>query len=170
MKVLLITLSLVMLAIIIYQDFKFNAVSWYIFPMLMIASFFYGRSMAVTPLYYYYILINFGIILIQILILTLYYLVRDKKVQLIAGTKIGLGDILFFVVLGLIFSPIWFILFLTTGMIITVLVHLIRTGKEKKAYRKIPLAGYLALIYLVFFILNNFVLHLDLFDIDILNL
>lgn len=144
------------LSVIAYQDFKYRAVSWYLFPLAFIL-------LAVLQFQKYEMRviggntgINLLLILIQFLLLGLYYSIKEKRIQIIPGSRIGLGDVLLLVVLCLGFSPMNFVVFiilaLISGLLVTGIIHLI----VKNPNPLIPLASYLGLAYIFIIVLEFF--------------
>ncbi len=91
--------------------------------------------------------------------------VKNKKIVNILHQHIGLGDLLFFVVLCLAFSPGNFIIFYIFSLIAT-LVGCILYIKvfSKKMMDEIPLAGGMASILVIVLLVNKMVIHMNLYD------
>lgn len=129
---------------VIYQDFKFRGVVWYLFPLLFICSlgiFFFGESRHID------LVQTFIFLIVVISLLFLYISLKEKKWTNIFKTHLGLGDVLFFVAILPLFNTSSFILFFTLGMFLSGIIHLILN--RKKEGTTVPLAGYLALFVFV---------------------
>ena len=91
-------------------------------------------------------MINSGFVLLQLLGVFLYYSIKQKKLANPIDSILGIGDILILVLLGLLFSPVNYILFLLVSLLVTLAVFLIQAKlKFKKQVRQIPLAGFLGI-------------------------
>lgn len=136
------------LLLIIYQDLRINAISWWPLPII----FFLSIHLALMKLKFsellHYSIINFSFIVFQILILTVYFSIKKRKLTNIIDTYIGLGDILFFIILCISFSTINFILFFTFSTLIALIISVSIQKTRTKPFRKIPLVGLMGLIYL----------------------
>jgi hypothetical protein len=96
-----------------------------------------------------FILMNGVIILLQLLLLTIYFSIKERKLVSIINAKLGLGDVLLLFVLCLSFFPTTFLIFLSTSLIFSLSLHLI-IRKQFKEQVKIPLAAYIAIYYVLF--------------------
>lgn len=160
MNTVLLSLLSVILVVLFIQDIKYRLVHIGILVLLFIISivYWYVNSLEIIPLLY-----NFTFITINLISLKLYTLMtkKEKTEDLIYG--LGLGDILFFIAITPLFSTLNYILFFITGLLLSMLIHLLVSLQNKN--RLIPLAGYLS-IYLIGFIgwfkLTNKSLYLDL--------
>ena len=140
------------LAVIVFQDFKQRQISWFLIPLaftgFVCKAVFYKNSVAHDFLF------NAAFILLQLICLTVYFSVKNKKLLNIMDTYLGLGDILFLVVVCTVFSPVNFILFYLFSMILTLLGVLVYNSFSKKQTTTIPLAGSMAAILLVLVIIT----------------
>jgi inner membrane protein involved in colicin E2 resistance len=136
-KFLIVLCSLV----IFIQDLKFRGVSWILFPIIFILCSIYNF----IQLPALELVCNFGYNLIFLTILfffvMIYFSIKNRKFVNITKELIGAGDLLFFVCLSALFSPINFILFFISSLLIITLVSglIILIIKNKKL--QIPLAG-----------------------------
>lgn len=160
MNTVLLSLLGVILVVLFIQDIKYRLVHIGILVLLFIISivYWYVNSLEIIPTLY-----SFTFITINLISLKLYTLMtkKEKTEDLIYG--LGLGDILFFIAIIPLFSTLNFILFFITGLLLSMLIHLLVSLQNKN--RLIPLAGYLS-IYLIGFIgwfkFTNRSLYLDL--------
>lgn len=145
MNTLLLSFLSINLMTIFFQDMKQRLIH-----VGLIVSLF-----VITGTYWFYnsfnfntLLYNFIFISLNLLFLKLYTKVRkkEKTTDLIYG--LGLGDILFFIAILPLFSVFNYMLFIISGLLISLITHVI----VSKFYQNklIPLAGYLA-IYLMLF-------------------
>lgn len=156
---LLITLILTfLLLIIIYQDWKFRAVWWPLFPMVFIIQ----CSLSVRVLgfndFLLFLAMNLGILLMQLTVLYFYFAIKQKEMKIpLFKQYLGWGDVLLFLFLTTAFSPLNFVLFVMSGLILSLFLFLIIRKKSKT----IPLAGILAAEYVIFILVTKFYLDLN---------
>ncbi len=134
-------IALVILLVIAFvQDWKYRAISWTLFPLLLIVAgiIFWSADLSKLTLVF-----NFGFLTIVLGCLFLYVSFKRGKLTNIFKADLGLGDVLFLIAIIPLFMDRNYILFFITGMLISGITHLIIAGGKKNA--KIPLAGYLAL-------------------------
>ena len=148
MNNLLLFVLAILLVFIFIQDLKSRLIHISLLILIFITTliYWYINSSDIIILIY-----NFSFILLTLLGLKLYTITakKEKTEDLIFG--LGLGDILFFIVIIPLFSTSLYILYFITGLFVSMLTHFIVTLFFKKN-KLIPLAGYLAL-YLLFFVM-----------------
>lgn len=132
---------IVLLSFVFYQDFRFRAVYWFLFPILLIMSYFYVKN-DVTPSSWGF---NAGFILLQLIGIWGYFSLKSKRPINFVNSYLGLGDILFFGILIIWFTPINFILFFIGSLVSTLFFLLIFKSKALKKLT-IPLAGIHAIL------------------------
>ena len=139
------------LLLIAFQDFRERAVNWYLFSVAFVICAF----QASLYLDWIEIMINFGInlTLLVVLFTTLlcYLLIRFGRNQLSLWNYLGLGDVLFFIVLAICFSPFNFVIFTVVSLMISLLTSILFLSG-----RTVPLAGIQALCLGIFSILQYF--------------
>ncbi|MFT5819683.1 MAG: hypothetical protein ACI8ZM_000908 [Crocinitomix sp.] len=151
-----------LLIIAFVQDWKYRAISWVVFPLLLtVAGFIFWQA----DLSKLTLVFNLVFLIIVIGTLFLYVSFKRGKLSNIFKADLGLGDVLFLIAITPLFMDRNFILFFITGMIVSGLVHLAIAGGKKNV--KIPLAGYLA-IYIIGLKSFGFVSNTDLFYTAIL--
>ncbi len=137
---------LILLQVIFFQDLKFRAVSWIVFPILFVIAwgvgYFDTGSLSIT---WRHFSINFLLLFTQLLAVTLYFSLKNRKLVLITKGYLGWGDILFLVCACVLFSPINFILFYLGSAIFVMMGHLIWRSLGT-VNPKIPLAGMQAMM------------------------
>lgn len=123
-----------------YQDWKYRAISWLIFPgvLLCAATLFWVNENEVE-------ILLFNIVFLAVIfgVLFLYISVKRQRWVNLFKADIGLGDLLFLIAVSPLFSDRNFILFFISGMLFSGLIHVVVSLRHKNP--KIPLAGYLAL-------------------------
>lgn len=134
---------IILLGISFYQDWKYRAISWMIFPMLLTvaAILFWQANIPVRV-----ILVNCAFLTVVLGCLFLYISIKRGRLTNIFKADFGLGDVLFLIAITPLFVDRNYILFFISGMFLSALFHvLIASGKGSV---KIPLAGYLA-VYII---------------------
>ncbi len=140
---------LLLLVTVVLQDFKHRLISWPLIPLLLLC--FLANGLIKTPMaeLLQYTLFNSGFILLQLLVLTFYISIKNKKFVNIVDSYMGLGDILFFAVITTAFSPVNFILFYLAGLVFTLISHRIYIAINKGGSKEIPLAGTMSLVMII---------------------
>lgn len=142
-------LSIFLLSLIAYEDFKHRAISWYLLPVLGIV--FLAASFRQFPLSEIAteFFINFSFVAAQLLLLTVYFSIKERKPVNIIKKHIGMGDILFFIALCAAFSPVNFLVFYVSGLAVTLLGAGIYHLLSRKSIMEIPLAGGFAVLLII---------------------
>lgn len=148
MYYLLIMITIFLLSVIAYQDYRSRSVGWVFFPLLAGAGFALSyislHSLRDTMINS---LPNIGFIVLQLVLLRLYFYIKDTQTVFI-DNKIGLGDILFLFAVSFFLSPLNFILFYLLSLLFTVLLWLFRTILRRRSKQwSIPLAGIQSLFF-----------------------
>ena len=108
---------------------------------------------------------DFLFIGIQLLLLWLYFSMKNKRFINITHQYLGLGDILFLMAITFYLSPVNYVLFYIGSLIVVLLYTLTQQVLLKKVNPQIPLAGLQALLLcfiLVFSLINpSFKLYTD---------
>ncbi len=170
MSVFIDTCTLILLLVVVVQDMFYRAISWFLIPLLFLTFAFKGLLLIQPSQLVINSLINFGFILFQLLILSLYMSIKNKKVIFIVNSYLGLGDILFFVVICLAFSPANFIVFYLSSLIFTLIAFIAYTLIVKNANKHIPLAGIMAALMTILILLNWMFPEINLYKDFILTL
>jgi len=143
---LIIALALGYLA---YQDWQYRAVSWVLYPFILV--FIIIRATMLVTWYQLgtYALVNGMVLCFQFLGIFVFLWWRHKKtVNPLAG-YFGLGDLLFWLLLAVGFSPVNFLFFHISSLILALTLHALLA--KHKAYgpgKRVPLAGFQALFYI----------------------
>lgn len=129
-----------LLALISYQDWQARSISWPAFPalglVLLLARLWYEPAALVAG----QVAVNWGVLLALVAVLALY---THWRLRLGLWSCLGTGDVLFWAVVAVYFSPAGFLLFLVISSIValaTALLVRLRTTTAIEAFR-IPLAG-----------------------------
>lgn len=160
-------LFILLLFFITFQDFRYKAVSWILFPIGFIASITISYVEIPFSDLLFNSLINSLFIAFQMAVILVFSWIKFKQVKNIFTQIFGLGDLLFLIMICPLFSPVNFVFFYILSLAFSLLVYLIL--KYLKIYNdtKIPLAGlqsfFLAILFIsIFFIrfslLNDYML------------
>jgi hypothetical protein len=144
------------LTLIAYQDIRNHSVSWFLFPLAFATTVFNGLLTIDLKDYFLIFLLNLSIVLVMFSGVVLYYFIKNKKLINIIDTNIGIGDLLFLVVLCGAFSLFNFIIFMLLSLIATICAYLTVNVFRKQKSKQIPLAGILSLFY-VLLLASNFI-------------
>lgn len=155
---------LLVLGFIIYEDFKFRAVTWYLFPLLAVIILIENIVVYTSVMSLQIFVTNFFFIVIQLIAVTFYLSIKSKKWIWIWEQYLGLGDILFLLVLCLFFSPLNLIVFYLGSLILTVAAVLL-LRKVYPSLAIIPLAGLQSGLLAALIILNLFMSSMN-FKVD----
>lgn len=133
----------ILLGIAFYQDWKFRAISWILFPVIggIALWSFYSVSLP-----WKIVLTNLVFVFVVIAFLMLYVSVKRGKPTNIFKVDFGLGDLLFLIAITPLFIGLNYILFFISGMFLSGIIHWILSFSKENS--RIPLAGYLA-VYLI---------------------
>ena len=148
MLVLRVLTCLVLLSIAV-QDLKSRSVYWFWFPILT-------TLFLLTGLYQFQVkdiiirsLINSGFIILQLLVLTIYFSIKQARLVNITQDLLGWGDILLLLSICWYFSTFNLIVFYLFSLVLTLLIWGTTILLIKKNYKQIPLAGLQAIIFVV---------------------
>lgn len=132
------------LLILAYQDFTKYSVSLLWLIILIVLQFIIGVYTIGFESILLNVVINISITLFQLIILMLYFKIKKTtRNESFINNVLGLGDIIYFIFLSVAFSPINYLFFLITSLILTLVIHLILMNRHEK----IALIGYLSILY-----------------------
>ena len=137
-------ISLLLLSII-WQDFKYRAIYWYLLPLLVIC--FLLKSHIEENFNPVSILLNLSVVLAQVGILHLWVYYKNKRWDLHAR-YLGWGDVLFFCTTSFYFSFPLFVIF-QVGTLLLIWIGAVLFQIFIKKHFTIPLAGCQALILFI---------------------
>ncbi len=136
-------LLLLPLGAIVYQDFKFRAIGlgWLILLCLLIvirtANILEGSLTAA------YSLANSTFVIIQVIFITVFYSLKNKRFINIGAAYLGWGDVLFFIAISPLFSPVNYVLFYVVSLTLTLCLF-VGIQVYTRQPQLIPLAGCVA--------------------------
>lgn len=165
------SILILMLLFLFYQDMKYRAVYWLLFPALLMLLFpivLRQLSFAETMRNG---LCNLAFIISQLLIVSIYFSIKKRRLINITQDYLGLGDVFFLFVIAFYFSPLNYIVFYMTSLVLVLLLAIVFIIRGKKQLLKIPLAGLQAILFLIILIVdwNNSAVNLN-DDLLMLNL
>jgi hypothetical protein len=154
MSLIIDGLCILFLSILVYQDFKLREIGVVFLVVLLVL--FFLKSLLVER--WLQVVIDFGwnglFLVSQFLLTTFYFSIRRKRLYNIFDTYIGGGDILLFFIIGGLFSPINFILFYITSILLTLLIFGIFLILSRKNKYHIPLAGSISIQLMICLLLQ----------------
>lgn len=135
-------LTIVVLSIVVYQDFKFRAISAILLPLLLLLLLAKNGLGADN-------VINLAFIVLQLTVLTAYISLKNKRLTNIIDSYLGLGDILFLMVACVAFSTMEFVVFYVAGLLFSLLAFMIYRVVRRNTSPEIPLAGLLSIAMII---------------------
>lgn len=160
----MLTLQSILFAILMWmawQDFKFRAVYWWLFPLLLIVLVMVKLKEHIWILSQD-LLYNSAFLAVQMLFLTVYFSIKEQRWVNIFKAYFGLGDLLFLCCLTVYFSFFNYILFYVVSLFTIILMSLLTQVVSRKANPKIPLAGWQAILLLFFILVEGYYERVDL--------
>jgi hypothetical protein len=157
-------LLLLILVFILYQDLRYQAVSWIFFVVgLALTLIISIKENYLTDLIVNST-INFLFILFQLGVIYLFTWIKFKRRKNIFKSVFGLGDFLFLIMIIPLFSPLNFVMFFIASIIFTLFVYTILRSIKIYKKNRVPLAGLQSLflfIVLISQIFSKFSLYND---------
>lgn len=131
---------------ICYQDHKYRAVWWFIFPIFFFTAGFLFFS-HIENLYFLNIGFNL-LILSTILSISYVYALYKMKVKFLNGA-FGIGDLFFFLGVAVAFPTITFVILFVFSLFFSLLLHFILSKTRQET---VPLAGYASLFFIFIYL------------------
>lgn len=150
------------LLLMAYQDFRSRAISWLLFPLCALLILVQGP---LDLVFLQELSVGFLFVAVQLLGLSLYFSFKAKRWVNITKDLLGWGDILMFFTLLFAFSALNFIIFYFSALLLACLWYILSQGLKTKQLG-IPLAGIMALYYLVLLFLDQYLARLNLYNDD----
>ncbi len=142
-------LTLPVLGMIAWEDLRERSIHWWWLPVLALALLLPSWSGLTSDDQAARIGFNVLFLVLQLGATFLYLIIRHGAWMNPVDRYIGLGDLLFFLVLALGLSRSNFILFLITGLALCVPAYFLLVRLHHSTPRTVPTAGFLA-VYLAF--------------------
>lgn len=130
--------------VLAFEDFSKRKISWWWLAVLFICILFKGRLSNNSGQNGQFVLINAGLLVVQLLLLTLYFSAKNKRPVNIIDTYLGLGDILMLFVLCFAFHPVTFMLFYLAVLFLAISAHALWYRKRMNRVT-IPLVSFLSI-------------------------
>ena len=150
MLLLQLFIVIVLLAIIL-QDLKDRLIRWLLFPILagalLALKIMAGHDRMDCLLD---MLINLGFLLAQLLLLSVYFSVKQKRWSLFHVQLIGLGDVLFLISTAFYPTLARSLLFYVVSLVTALLTWLVWQALAQRKSKAIPLAGLQAIVFILF--------------------
>lgn len=146
--------SLVLLGIIVFQDFGQRQISWILLPLLFTGFALKAALLMQMADLLSSVLFNLGFIAVQLLLLTVWISIKNKKWTSIIDVHLGLGDVLFFVAISTAFSPFQYVFFYVISIVITLTGFVLYKWVSKNTNPEIPLAGAMSAVLMVLMIVS----------------
>jgi hypothetical protein len=134
------------LVFIAWQDFKYRAVYWWLFVVLLIALTELKIMQGNWQSFFYDLKCNLMFLGVQLFFLTGYFSLKEKKLVNIFNGYFGLGDLFFLLSISTYFSFFNYVFFYLISLLVIILVSMTIPFFVKKPDPKIPLAGEQALL------------------------
>ncbi len=147
----------IVLLILAIQDFRLRAVHWLLFPVLLILVVCDSLRHLNLREYISGTAINLMIVVIQGVILYVYYSLHGKTFSHIVNRLIGTGDLIFIIIMAFAFSWTGFIFFYIAGLLFALIYWMIRLVITRDRPGLIPLAGLLAVYMIILMIAGVFI-------------
>ena len=162
-----------LLGIVIYQDFKFRAVSWIVFPILGAIASALGLMHVTGAELLDSAIVNLGFVGLIFGGLTLYFSIKERALVNIINKYIGIADLLLLIVIALLFSPVNFIMYYVTSLVLITMGSVVYLLIKKDMKAEIPLAGAFSIVLIVCLAYAGFTGDISLYDdgfvIELLN-
>lgn len=136
MAMLYSILAILTLSLICIQDFRFRAVSWFLFPLGLLFLFLWGFSGVSWGEIIRYQMLNIILLLSQMALLFMVFKYKGIRPSMILKKYLGLGDLLFFLLLAFGLTTEIFLIFYLSSLILALVAGLVFYKKSP-----IPLAG-----------------------------
>jgi len=144
MKIYLYIILSIIMFVVFIQDIKYRAIHYSLLILIVLVNFVLWFNYSKD---YRTLLFNLFFLITTLLGLKIYVTITKKKKTEGMYLGLGLGDLLFFLVVIPLFSTKNYIFFFITGMIFSLIMHLFL--KKISNNNLIPLAGYLALYIII---------------------
>ncbi len=153
----------IILLLIFVQDILSRSVYWIVFPILVISfvtlRVISNKQLADVP---WTVLVNCCFLTLQLLLVSAWFSLRRGKLVNIMSELLGWGDILFLISLCFYLSVLNFLFFYIISLISILLLWFGYQNTVVKKDRYIPLAGLQAILFMFFFITDQWIKHVDL--------
>lgn len=168
MQYVIDTCLLLLLAVVLFQDLKQRQISWFLIPLLLVSFLAQGLFQIPANELMRYTMFNIGFVVVQLVILTAYISIKNKRLVNIINSYLGIGDVLFIATVAAAFSPLNFIIFYIAALLFTLLVFVVVNLLTKNFSKEIPLAGAMAAVMIALILVNQWVPGFNFYKDDFL--
>ncbi|MCF3107880.1 hypothetical protein LL912_03730 [Niabella sp. CC-SYL272] len=171
MEILSLVSLIVVLAAMAVRDFRFRAIEGYYYLLLAAAVVFYATMKVAVAVPVSNLMMNACLLLLLMYGLWAYFKIRSGiSLQELFRSKLGMGDLLFWVATAPLFAPLHFIAWMIGSLCIILIAYGVWhvAGSRQQAQATIPLAGMQAVLLALLLILNQGVLHYNFFEDSII--
>lgn len=119
-----------------FQDIKYRAISWYAFPLLFILLLWNNDKFEIVDLG-----LNITFLIVNYLVVTLVFSIKEKTVINIFYKYIGIGDLLMLVCLGVWFPFFNFFAFYFLSLLLVIIGASMYIFTHRSKHFTVPLAG-----------------------------
>ncbi len=135
--------TLLLLAILFYEDIRYRSISihWIALAFLGVLALAYMEA----KLNWVNILVNLSFIAIQVAFISVYLILRRRKVRDIFKNYIGIGDIVFWIIPAFYLDPIVYVFYVLFCYLSILIVFGVIMAIRKKNVT-VPLAGFMAMV------------------------
>ncbi len=155
MAVVVSGVLVVILLSLAYQDWKERQVSWLFFLPFSGVLIYQSMNVVTLRLFMQNFLFSFGYLIVQMALIWLYFRLKTKRKVTIINTYFGLGDLLLLLIFTLSFSAINYVIFLTLGMLFSIVLHLLIVQFSSIQDNSVPLVTYFSIFYLLLWSLQK---------------
>lgn len=160
----LILLTIVLMAVS-FRDFVSRQIEIYYFLLMAIAVIVFCIMRTDTRTMLQNMLVNIVQLVLLIVCLTGYYRLKNGKAAgTFFNTKLGIGDLLFWIITTPLFAPLNFIIWMVVSLLFSLIVHGCVLVLSRKKPSTVPLAGLQAVILIIVLTLDQFVFFFDLLE------
>lgn len=138
---------MLLLGWVAYEDFKFRAVSWWLFPLILGSAMFYPASWQTAQ---HQFMVNISLVLIIGLMLVCYVYIRLGTLNHFFQQMLGAGDVLLWVALTPLLPIMLFALLYTSSLLFALAAHgLLKRFTFYGPKTSVPLAGLQAIFFAI---------------------
>ncbi|KAA9324914.1 hypothetical protein [Adhaeribacter soli] len=157
--VLFVLVALGLLLLILIQDLKDRAVTWFLFPALALVCYFYSARLLSHAAVWQNWLLNIGFLACELAFISLYLMLKHRKLVWPMQGYMGWGDVCFWVAAAFLFPLPNFAVYFLVSLLFSLIIHLwLRHVSGFYAQKHtVPLAGFQALFLAGLFLVQIFV-------------
>lgn len=139
---------LLILGVILYQDYKNRLVYWFLYPITGILVFAIQLHYIPIELVFVNSVLNISFVTFLLAVCFIYLKLKKMSFQ----NSFGMGDVLFFIFISFSFATVSFIVLFVFALLFSLVLHFV--FKNKNQLKTVPLAGYMALFFAAVYIVT----------------